>query len=81
MDMATVCRFLFLSFALAYVAALFLFLVGTVGWFGQEPGPLAGVFLVPLGLPWNRFLDGAPDDVRPFLVAAAPFVNPAARIS
>ncbi|MCB2079669.1 MAG: hypothetical protein KDE55_18495 [Novosphingobium sp.] len=36
-----------------YIAAFFLFLIGTFGWFGREQDPLAGVFLMPLGLPWN----------------------------
>lgn len=40
-----------------YAAAFLLFLIGTYGWFGSEPGPLAGVFLMPLGLPWNLIGD------------------------
>lgn len=46
-------KYAFIIFMVLYAAALFLFLVGTYGWFGQEPGPLAGVFLMPIGLPWN----------------------------
>lgn len=38
--------------------ALFLWAVGTFGWFGQEPDPLSAVFLIPIGLPWNRFGEG-----------------------
>lgn len=44
-------------FAFLYAAAFVLFLIGTYGWFGQEPGPLAGIFLIPLGLPWNLLGD------------------------
>jgi len=33
------------------------------------------VFLLPLGLPWNRLIDGAPDVLRPWLAAAAPLLN------
>ncbi len=45
---------IFLSF---YVVAVFLMLVGTFGWFGQEEDPLSAVFLMPLGLPWNLLAD------------------------
>lgn len=45
-----------------YGAALLLFLIGTFGWFGQDQDPLAGVFLLPLALPWSMLADrmGAP---------------------
>jgi hypothetical protein len=42
-----------IAFALLYVLALGLFVVGTFGLFGSPSGPLADVFLMPLGLPWN----------------------------
>ncbi len=45
------------AFLALYLAAFALYLIGTFGWFGQEPGPLAGVFLIPLGLPWNLLGD------------------------
>jgi hypothetical protein len=73
--MALACRLIIWGFAAAYVIALFLFLVGTFGWFGSETGPLAGVFLMPLGLPWNQLLGSAPEPLRPFLAAAAPLLN------
>ncbi len=73
--MGRLCRFLLWGFGLAYVLALLLFLVGTFGWFGSGTGPLAGVFLVPLGLPWNHLLDWAPDRLRAVLAAAAPLLN------
>ncbi|RVQ65705.1 hypothetical protein EKN06_12275 [Croceicoccus ponticola] len=61
-------------FTALYVIALGLFLVGTFGWFGQEPDPMAGVFLMPLGMPWNLFFEG--DDTFGFLVALmAPAIN------
>ena len=34
-----------------------LLLIGIFGWFGQEKDPLSGVFLLPLGLPWNLIAD------------------------
>lgn len=46
-------KWAFWIFAALYAIALVLFLIGTFGWFGQERDPLAGVFLMPLGLPWN----------------------------
>jgi hypothetical protein len=62
-------------FALLYVAALALYAIGAFGLFGSPQGPLAGVFLVPLGLPWNLMLDGAPEAALPWLGALAPLVN------
>ncbi|MGB3711701.1 MAG: hypothetical protein WA985_08435 [Erythrobacter sp.] len=46
-------KWVFLVFAALYAAALALLLIGTYGWFGQERDPVSGVFLMPLGLPWN----------------------------
>lgn len=73
--MVRLCRIMLWGFGLAYAAALALFLIGTFGLFGSPQGPLAGVFLIPLGLPWNRLLEWAPDSVRPMLAAAAPLLN------
>jgi hypothetical protein len=73
--MQRICRFIVRGFLLVYVAALVLFLAGTFGWFGSPQGPLAGVFLVPLGLPWNLLLDWADDPLRAVLAAAAPLLN------
>ncbi|MCU9839570.1 hypothetical protein OEZ49_17485 [Ruegeria sp. WL0004] len=69
------CKTVTLIFALAYLAALFLLLVGTFGWFGQERDPLAAVFLLPLGLPWNQFLDLFGEAFRPWLAALSPLLN------
>ena len=55
--------------------ALALLLIGTFGLFGQERDPLAGVFLLPLGLPWVVWLDGLPDRILPWLAALAPLLN------
>jgi len=73
--MPRIFRLLFWLIAGLYVIALLLFAVGTFGWFGQERDPLAPVFLVPLGLPWNRWLGGATDGLGPFLAAISPMVN------
>lgn len=69
------CRILlFVLFGL-YMLALALFVVGTFGLFGSESGPLAGVFLMPLGLPWNMMLDVFPEPALPWLAAGAPLAN------
>lgn len=58
-----------------YFIALALLLIGTYGLFGQEQDPLAGVFLMPLGLPWVLWLDGLPDPVLSWLAALTPALN------
>lgn len=68
-------RLVFWAFLGLYVFALVLLAVGTFGLFGQERDPLSGVFLVPLGLPWNLALDWASEAARPWLAAAAPLLN------
>lgn len=73
--MGEVCRWTLAVLGCLYLAALALFAVGSFGLFGSPQGPLAGVFLVPLGLPWNLMLDGASEDARPWLAALAPVVN------
>lgn len=50
-------KWLLSIYVVLYLAALALLIVGTFGLFGQAEDPLAGVFLVPLGLPWNILLD------------------------
>lgn len=73
--MASVLKVIFWLFSVLYGIALFLFAVGAFGWFGQEKDPLAAVFLMPLGLPWNLMLDGAAESFRLWLGALAPLVN------
>ncbi|NJO67497.1 MAG: hypothetical protein HC826_00460 [Rhodospirillales bacterium] len=60
---------------LAYLFALALFFIALFGLFDQPRDPLGGVFLLPLGLPWNLFLGDTPDELRPWLTAAAPAIN------
>ena len=72
---ARLCRAAIWGFAILYAAALALYFIGTFGLFGSEPGPLAGVFLVPLGIPWLVLLELAPEPAWPWLAAAAPLVN------
>ncbi|MCC1494525.1 hypothetical protein [Cognatishimia sp. F0-27] len=69
------CKIIVGLFGLLWVLAIALFLIGQFGLFGQDADPLAGVFLVPLGLPWNRFIDIAPEALWPWLAALAPLIN------
>ena len=69
-------KWAFIVFAVLYVLAVFLLLVGTFGWFGQERDPLSGVFLIPLGLPWIWLLDTAGLE-GPSVAIGAPLVNAA----
>jgi len=74
--MNAICRWLVRIFVVLYVAALALLAIGTFGLFGNERDPLAGVFLIPLGLPWNRLIDLLPEGGwYPWLAAAAPLIN------
>lgn len=75
MRMHRACRYVLIGFAVLYALAVGLFLVGTFGLFGSPSGPLAGIFLVPLGLPWNRMLDVFPEPLWPTLAALAPALN------
>lgn len=75
MALALVCTWVVRVFIALYLAALVLFLIGTLGLFGQTRDPLSGVFLMPLGLPWNRFADFAPEPAWPWLAALAPLLN------
>lgn len=69
------CKWAVRIFAVIYVAALALYLVGTFGLFGQPSDPLSGIFLIPLGLPWTQAVDLAPEPLWPWLAAAAPLLN------
>jgi hypothetical protein len=70
-----VCRWTIGLYAALYAVALLLLLVGTLGWFGQERDPLAGVFLIPLGLPWVLWAEGLAEALRPAAAALAPLLN------
>ena len=69
------CIIAIVVFLALYGLALFAFFAGTVGLFGAEPDPLSGVYLIPLGLPWNLLTDYAPEALWPWLAAAAPVIN------
>ena len=75
MQIHLACRLIVMGFSILYALALGLFIIGTFGLFGSPSGPLAGVFLVPLGLPWNLLLDVFPEPLWPTLAALAPALN------
>lgn len=70
-----VCRWIIGIFAVAYLAALAVYFVAEFGLFGQPRDPLGGIFLIPLGLPWNLLVGWAPESLWPWLAAAAPVIN------
>ena len=69
------CRWVIRIVGVLYLVSLALFLIGTFGLFGQERDPLAGVFLVPFGLPWILWTGGFPELWLPWLAALAPLLN------
>ncbi len=69
------CIVIVLIFGVLWILALAVLLIGQFGLLGQERDPLAGVFLLPLGLPWNLFIDRAPEIAWPWLAAASPLIN------
>lgn len=69
------CQWVLRIVGVLYLFALALLMIGTFGLFSQESDPLAGVFLMPLGLPWVLWLDGFPEVLLPWLAAMAPVLN------
>ena len=73
--MSTRCSQFVAGFGILYLIALGLLVIGMFGLFGQEKDPLSGIFLLPLGLPWNLLTGGVPDMVRPWFAALSPLLN------
>ena len=67
-------KWAFIVFVVLYAIALFLLAIGTFGWFGQAKDPLAGVFLMPLGWPWNLLFDRVGID-GPIVGILSPAIN------
>jgi hypothetical protein len=74
-SMNRIVTILFWLFLAAYVVALALYLISLFGLFGSTPDPLSGIFLVPLGLPWNRLVDYLPESMWAPAAAASPLIN------
>ena len=68
-------KWAFRIFVALYAIALALLAIGTFGWFGQEKDPMSGVFLLPLGLPWNLLLDRVLGLDGPLVAILSPAVN------
>lgn len=66
---------MFYLFLALYLIAATMYLVGTFGLLGAERDPLSGVFLIPLGLPWNLWIDAFAEPAWPWLAALAPLAN------
>jgi hypothetical protein len=67
-------KWVFWAFMAAYAIALALLIISAFGLFGQERDPLGGVFLMPLGLPWNLIGDRIGLTSAAF-AAGAPLIN------
>lgn len=73
--MRRLCRVLVWGFAALYALALLVYAAGTFGWFGAEPDPLSGIYLIVLGQPWIRLTEAFPERTWPVVAALAPAVN------
>ncbi len=66
-------------FTLAYAAAVAITVIAYFGLFGAEPTPFAGIFLIPLGLPWvvlpDMLLPSIPDPFPAVWAFIAPLIN------
>lgn len=75
LTMAKACRIVIWLFALAYLGATIVFAVGASGLFGVDRDPLAAVYLIPIGLPWNLAVDWIPVSTQTTLAILAPAIN------
>lgn len=73
--MGRLCRIVLSVLAAVYVISVLLLLSGMFGLFGATPGPIAGVFLVPLAMPWIYLVDVLPEPLWPWAVVLAPGIN------
>ena len=69
------CRLVVRVFLWLYLFALALSAISLLDLFGFSPRPLAGVFLVVLGLPWTLGSAMFPDDLQALAAAVAPAIN------
>jgi hypothetical protein len=69
------CRMVVRAFGLLYLAALAFTGISALGWFDFAPAPLAGVFLVVIGLPWTLAAALFPDQWQSLVAALAPLVS------
>jgi hypothetical protein len=75
------CRFVIWGFVTLYGCALAIFLIGNFGLFGTQADPLASVYLVIMGQPWNQLVDFLPEALWPWAATAAPMLTVALLVS
>lgn len=68
------CRLVVMAFALLYAVALLWRAISLIDWFGAS-APLAGVFLIVLGLPWTLGASLFDDRWQPLAAALAPAIT------
>lgn len=73
--MVRVCTFSLVAFCTLYLLAIVIWAIGTFGWFGADKDPVAGAFLIILGLPWARWVDRLPESLWPIGGILAPAIN------
>lgn len=73
--MGKICRYATVAFIAAYLIALLLFALGHWGLFGTPRDPLAGVFLIPLGLPWILLTEHVGEDYLLAVGVLTPALN------
>ena len=69
------CKWFIGMFVVLYALALALLAIGMFGLFGQPLEPLAGIYVILLGIPWSMAIIPAPPLLSPWLGALAPMVN------
>ena len=69
------CRAGLWIYAALYLLALVVFAIGVFGWFGVEPDPLSGVYLVLIGQPWIYMVGVFPEAAWPFAAVLTPAIN------
>lgn len=75
------CHSVIWGFVTLYGCALAIFLIGNFGLFGTQADPLAGVYLVITGQPWNQLVDFLPEALWPWAASAAPLLTVALLVS
>lgn len=68
-------KWLFWGFLALFLIALGIFFSNMMGWFGQTPDALAGIYLLPFGLPWNLIGINLPDPFPLIVGLGAPLIN------
>lgn len=73
--MGKFCKFVIGLLFFFYLIALGIFAVLKWGLFGVTTDPLAGLFLAPMGLPWNVLVDVESLNLRILIGVLSPMIN------